>query len=428
MPISVVSAVNSLLREKYSNSVRSTFSTDLILMMMFQKLTREQINERGGRYAMRTRRSNSFVGGSENLVLPTPKPGEYKHFVPQLRSAYASGGFSNYMFWQQNVETISREEIRNVKGMVAQQVSDETDDFKQHLEEICFRDGKGKIASAITAVVVGALGTATVDPATANYSVNEQMIGRTVNFYSSAGVIKVTGAATSTITAVNETTGVVTFDSVPTNAAIGDFMVWESSYDKMPFGLESLIQSQDLTDFQGVNITGYSNLKSIVVDAAGSAFDVKNLDLIKVRTMKKMGVKNAKEDFVYLTHPIQVNAIKFGAYGTGSVMQTTQNRGSSTLDPQYDNVELGGKKIYMSQECGERDIWGLRMSAMRRFSLFEPNLISLTGNENGWLMPPPSGSSYQHAYLYWFAFYGNLFISDPRACFRYTNLAKAGLY
>lgn len=415
------------MREKFSNSVAKTFATDLILMMMFKKLDIEKINERGGRYPMRTKRSNSFVGGSENLVLPTPKPGEYKHFVPSLRSAYSAGGFSNYMFWQTNVETIGAEQIRNVTGMVARQVKDETEDFKQHLEEQSYRDGKGKISSAITAVTTGALGTFTVSPATANYPVNEQMVGRVVNFYNAAGVLHSSGAALSTITAVNETTGVCTCDSVPIDAAIGDFPIWEASYDKVPFGLESLIQNQDLTDFQGVNITGLSNLKAIVVDAAGNGFDVKKIDIIKVRTMKRSGVKSAVDDYVILTNPIQVNAIKFAAYTT-AINMTTSNRGSTTLDPAYGNVTIGGNKIYVANECGERDIWGLRMNAFRRFSLFEPNLISLTGTDDGWLMPPPAGSSYQHAYLYWMAFYGNLFIESPTSCFRYMNLDKTGLY
>lgn len=426
MGVALISAMNALMREKFRSKVEQTFHSETILTMMLKKLTKEEVNERGGRKPIRLKRSNSFVGGTESLTLPEPNPGSYGYMVPSLRMAYAAGGFSNKVLWQQDIDTIEAGEFRGLKGMVSQQLKDETQDFQFHLENCAFRDGKGKLASAVTAVVTGAAGTATVDPATANYPVSREMIGAKVNFYTSAGTIHDTGASVSTITDVDESTGVVTFDTVPTNAAIDDFLVWSGSWDLMPLGLEALIQNQNLSDFQGIDITGNNNLKSIVFDAAGAGFDIKAINRIKVRVMKREGVKRSTDDFSILTNPVQLNGVKFAAYAVDQI-QVSSNRQATKLDLAYDNVTIDGHKINLSNACGERDIWGLRLSALRRYSIFEPNLLDLGGVNGGFLMPRPAGTTYKHEYLYFMAFYGNLFIEKPTSCFRYKNLDKANL-
>lgn len=424
--VTVLAALNALMREKFSPEVAQTFSSETILLMMLRKINAEQINNRGGRFPMRTRRSNSFVGGTEAMTLPEPKEGLYEHFTPALRAAYGTGGVSGWLLWQQDVDTV-RAQFKELSGMVAQKINDERGDFEFHLEDTAFKDGKGKLASAITAVTTGVNGTVTVSPATANYELSEDLIGAEVNFYSSTGVLHNTGAATSIITAVDEATGVATCDNVPTNAAVGDFPVWAGSWDLVPIGLEGLIQNQNVV-FQGVNVTGKNNLKSIMYDAAGAGFDIKVIDRIRVRTQKRQGVGKPGSDSVkIITHPKQVNAYRFAGYALSTVLQTGSNRNASKLDLAYSSVEIGGKRIYESNQCGERDIYGVDLDSLRRFSLFEPGILNLGGGKDGWLMPRPAGSNYQHAYLYFFAFYGNMFMQKPTANFRYLNLDKSNL-
>ncbi|HEX8637502.1 MAG TPA: hypothetical protein VF692_05525, partial [Pyrinomonadaceae bacterium] len=344
MAVTAIAALNSLMREKFYPKVAKTFDTERILLMMLKKISKEEINQRGARLPIRTRRSNSFIGGAESQTMPEPKPGEYKHFTPSLKLAYAAGGFSNLVMMQQSVDTIDAGEFKNMTGMVAQQIKDEQADFELHLDQCAWRDGKGKLTSAITAVATGALGTVTVNPATANYPATEDLIGAEVNFYTSAGVLHNTAAATSTITAVDEATGVITLDFVPTNAAIGDFPVWAGSWDMFSTGLEGLIQNQNIT-LQGVDVTGRNNLKSTVYDAAGNGFDIKVIDRIKVRTQKREGVSKPTDDFTLITNPVQVNGVKFAGYAASTVIQTSSDRTKTKLDLAYTDVEIGGSKI-----------------------------------------------------------------------------------
>lgn len=421
MAVTVISAVNSLMAEKFYRKVNQTFDSETILLMMLKKIEAEEINQRGGREPMRTRRSNSFIGGSESQTMPEPQPGTYEHFVPSLKLAYAAGGFSNLVMFQQNVDTIDAGRFKQFTGMVAQQIQDETVDFQRNLDVCCWRDGKGKLTSAITAVTTGAGGTFTVNPATANYPVTEDLVGAQINFYTSAGTIHNTAAAVTTITAVNPTTGVCTCDTVPSNAAIGDFPVWVGSWDMLPAGLEGLVQDSNIT-LQGADVTNKPQLKSILFDAAGAGFDIKVIDRIKVRALKREGIKSGNDEYGLLTNPLQVNAVKFAAYAISTVLQTGSDRTKTKLDLAYDDVEIAGHRINQANNCGQRDIYGIRLSAFRRYELYAPNLLNMDGGDNGWLMPRPAGTTYKHEYLYFFGFYGNMYIKKPTSCFRYYNL------
>lgn len=95
-----------------------------------------------------------------------------------------------------------------------------------------FRDGTGDLGT-ISAVTTGASGTATMTVATdvTNFELNQ-----VVNFYSntnfSAGTAtQRTGAVSvSTVTAIDRVAGVVTFNSVPTDAIAGDHIVADGDY------------------------------------------------------------------------------------------------------------------------------------------------------------------------------------------------------
>lgn len=420
-----VTTLNALMGEKFSKNVIRSFHSETILMMMFNKLTPEEINQRGGRLPVQTRRQGSFQGGSENQTMPTSVRGEWKHFTPSLRAAYSTGEFSGFAHWQQNVETVEgRANKLKLGGMLGEKVAAHTEDFKFFLDQACFRDGKGKMADAITAVTTGAAGTATVAAANSNWTVDDIPIGARCNFYTSAGVIHNTGAAVSTVTAVNESTGVVTFDSVPTNAAVGDFIVWEASWDLLPNGLAGLIQDQNV-DFQGIDVTTYPNLKGNLYDA-DAAFDIKLVNRLQTRSRKRLGTKKPRNDYVIITHPKQTDAYRNAGYALSSVVDTP-NRNAKTLDLGYSSVQISGMDIHESNSCGERDLFGIRLDAFKRYELFAPGLLPLGDGESQYLLPVPGTNTWKHQYQYFFAFYGNLLNVQPAANFRIYDLLKTNL-
>lgn len=420
-----VTTLNALMGEKFSKNVVRSFHSDRILMMMFNKLSAEEINQRSGRLPVETRRQGSFQGGSENQAMPSAVNGEHLYWTPSLKAAYSTGGFSGFAHWQQNVMTVEgRANKLKLGGMLGEKVASHLDAFKFYLDQCCFRDGKGKLADAISARTTGAGGTATVTPGTANWPVDEIPIGARVNFYDAAGTIHNTATAVSTVTAVNESTGVVTFDAVPTDAAVSDFMVWEGSWDLLPNGLAGLIQDQNVS-FQGITVTNYPNLKGNLYNA-GAAFDIRFVNRMQTRSKKRLGVKRPRNDYMVITNPKQVDAYRNAGYALNTVIGDS-NRNGDTLDLAYSKVQISGMDIYESNSCGERDMFGVRLSSFRRYSLFEPNLLPLGDGESQYLVPVPSGSTYKHQYQFFFAFYGNLLCEQPAANFRIYNLDKTNL-
>ena len=310
--------------------------------------------------------------------------------------------------------------------MLGEKVASHLESFKFFLDQCCFRDGKGKLADAIAARTTGAAGTATVTPSTANWTVDDIPIGARVNFYDSAGTIhNQSGADTeSVVTAVNESTGVVTFDNVPTDAAVSDFMVWEGSWDLLPNGLTGLVQDQNIS-FQGQTVTNYPNLKGNLYSAS-AALDIRFVNRMQTRSRKRLGVKRPRNDYVVITHPKQVDAYRNAGYALNTVIDGA-NRNQNTLDLAYSKVQISGMDIYESNNCGERDLFGIRLSSFRRYSLFEPNLLPLGDGESQYLVPVPGSSTYKHQYQFYFAFYGNTLCEQPAANFRVYDLDKTNL-
>lgn len=411
--------------EKFTKQVARSFKNEPILLMMLDGLSPEEVNQRGGRLPVETRRQASFQGGSENQSMPAPVNGEWKYWTPSLKAAYSTGEFSGFAHWQTGINDVNgRSNKLKLGGMLGEKVASHLESFKFYLDQCCFRDGKGKLADAVAAVTTGAAGTATVTPSTANWTVDDISIGSRANFYDSAGVIHNTGAAVSIVTAVNESTGVVTFDDVPDDGAIADFMVWEGSWDLLPNGLAGLIQDQNIT-MQGLDVTNYPNLKGNLYNASG-AFDIRFVNRMQTRSRKRGGVKRPRNDYLIITHPKQTDAYRNAAYAIG-VVQASSNRNSEKLDLAYSKLEISGMDIYESNSCGERDMFGIRLSSLKRYELFAPNLLPLGDGESQYLLPVPGSSTYKHQYQFYYAFYGNLMVIEPGANWRIYNLDKTGL-
>lgn len=417
--------------EKFSKNVVRSFHNDKILMMMFKKVGAEEINQRGGRLPVETRRQASFQGGSENQSMPSTVNGEYLNWVPSLKAAYSTGGFSGFAHWQTNADTVEgRANKLKLGGMLGEKVASHLDSFKFYLEQCTFRDGKGKLADAITARTTGVNGTVTIDPiaAPANWPVDDIGYGTRVNFYNPAtGLPRTQSGAVpvSLVTGVNETTQVVTFDNVPTDVAVGDFVAWEGSWDLLPNGLAGMIQDQNVS-FQGITVTNYPNLKGNLFPASG-ALDIGYVNRMQTRSKKRLGVDRPRNDYIIITHPKQVDSYRNRGYALNTIIQGNSNRNENTLDLGYSKIEISGMSVHESNSCGERDLFGLRLSSFRRYSLFEPNLLPLGDGESQYLLPVPGSSTYKHQYQFYFAFYGNLLNVQPAANFRIYNLDKTNL-
>lgn len=422
MATNTVSQLNALMAESFRPKVIQSFHNEPNLLMMFDKKDSRSVNNRPEQIPVRVAPSASFIGGSENQLLPGAIAGTYDNWEIANKMVYSSGEFSGLAQLMQSVDTVDAGQFKNLAGMLAQAVKDERGDFSRKLSQTTYGDGNGKLSDAIASSDAT---TFTVTASTANDTVDKIPVGARINFYTSAGVIHDNTDAVSIVSAVNESTGVVTVNATPSDIANGDFPVWEGSWGLLPNGLRGTVTDASVT-LQGIALGTYPHMKASVLDASGASLGIAQIDRMITRTKKRTGVKRPTDDFVILTHPKQVDAYRNAGYAINTVTNSA-NRAATKLDLGFPSVSINGMKVFEDNDCGERELFGLRMSSFKRYSLFEPGLLPIGGGADSWLVPKPGSGAYYHSYQYSFAFVGNLLCDAVNNNFRIYGLAKANL-
>lgn len=417
-------ALSNLMRQTLNPKVQQAFVNEPILLMMLDNaLDPKKINSRGEDITIRTGPSPSFGALGESTLLPVAGSPVYSKFNIVNKLHYAQGEVSGLAWLMQDVDTIGKGRVRAAAGMLGELIEGETADFKQKLNRFAYGTGNGALGSPITAITTGAAGTATINPAASLNGSNQIPLGARVNFYTTAGVIHVTGASVSTVTAINTTTGVTTFDSVPTDAVVGDIICYEASYGNCMNGLRYLVQNGNIT-FQGVNVTALPNLKANIVDASAANWSQGLVDRAITRTKTAAGINMPQNDFVILTHPKQSDAVRNAGYALNTI-NAGSDRAAGKLDLGFPLISTNGMRIREDVDCGQSEMWGLRMSTLQRYALFEPGLMEIIPGQM--FAPKPGTSNYYHIYQYAFAFIGNLAVNNPAANFLISNLAYSAL-
>jgi hypothetical protein len=416
-------ALSNLMRQTLNPKVQQAFVNEPILLNILGDVDSKKVNNKGEDITIRTGPSPSFGALGESALLPVSGSPVYTKFNIVNKLHYAQGEISGLAWLMQDVDTIGRGRVRAAAGMLGELIEGETADFKQKLNRFAYGTGNGALGSPITAITTGAAGTATINPAASLNGSNQIPLGARVNFYTTAGVIHATGAAVSTVTAVNTTTGVTTFDSVPTDAVVGDIIVYEASYGNCMTGLRGLVQNSNIT-YQGVNVTNLPNLKANIVDASAANWSQGLIDRAITRTKTAAGINRPQDDFVIITHPKQSDAVRNAGYALNTVTAGT-DRASGKLDLGFPLISTNGMRIREDVDCGQSEMWGLRLSTFQRYSLFDPGLMEIIPGQM--FAPKPGTSNYYHIYQYAFAFIGNLAVNNPAANFLISNLAYSAL-
>lgn len=418
-------ALSNLMRQRLNPKVQDAFVNEPILLMMLENaLDSTKVNNKGEDITIRTAPSPSFGALGESALLPVAGSPTYQKFNIVNKLHYAQGEISGLAWLMQDVDTIGKGRVRQAAGMLAELIEGETDDFRKKLNRFAYGTGNGALGSPITARVTGAAGTATINPA-ASLNGSEQIpLGARVNFSTTAGVLHVTGASVSTVTANDVSTGTATFDSVPTDAAVGDIIVYESSYGNCMNGLRYLVQNANIT-FQGVVLSASTgNLKANIVDASAANWSQGLVDRAITRTKVASGINRPVNDFVILTHPKQSDAIRNAGYAL-NVATTGTDRAAGKLDLGFPLVSTNGMRVREDVDSGVSEMWGLRLSTLKRYALFEPGMMEII--PGSMLAPKPGSSNYYHIYQYAFAFIGNMAVTNPAANFLISNLAYSAL-
>lgn len=159
------------------------------------------------------------------------------------------------------------------KGMAPYMRRDKTT-MLNNFEQDLFEAGTG--TKAITNVNYNALSTTTQSFYTtvaggSTYGARRLLIGGRYNWINPAtGVARSGGGTVSTVTAIADSTTVVTFDFVPTDVLSGDLLVRENTYNAAPRGLAYAVSSNSLTIFN-IDRSIYPEWNSNQFDAGGIA-------------------------------------------------------------------------------------------------------------------------------------------------------------
>lgn len=253
----------------------------------------------------------------------------------------------------------------------------ETGDLIKVINYMCWGNGDGVIARVDTAgapVVTGANGTAKFAFDGGSYHI---LVRGRYNFINPAtGLARLNGggsAFVATATSKNSATQTVTFDTVPSDAVAGDYLVYEESYLSALHGVPYHVNN-DTGLYQGQSRSLYENLRSVVIDAAVASvpqpLSTALLDRMEAQTMYLHGTTEDAEDtdaWQFWASPCQeVGYIRLGD-PLHRVIKTAQ---VETLNLAY---KLNGKGIQHRHkwmiDTDHRDdrIDGLKLSTFKKF-------------------------------------------------------------
>ncbi len=426
---STISALNTLIQRKYSKSVLKTLDDSPVMFNWMETVEKEKINSQSKAFPVQIDRGGSIKGAAEYDDFPDAVPPSYDQWLPQLRYVLSTGSFSHRALIQNNISGVEgKKSLVGVAGELGQRISDEYDGWLKRLSAACYRDGKAKISSAITARTTGAAGTITVDPATADYFVDLFSVGLLVEFRTSGGTKHDQSGAdpVSVVTAVNRDTGVVTFDNVPTDVAVNDFPVYASSWDLFPHGFESNIQNQDTT-VNGLNVTGLSQLKSLVQSRTGRAFSVKDIMLANNRAMRFAGVNAKLTDYAFFMNPTLYTSALNEAYDMTTIQ--TGAMGGGKVDLLYDSYEIGGQRVYLDNDAPRRQLIALKKSTWRFFYAMKPGMVDISGSGNYLIAQNAvSGVGHRTGFNFYMAADYDIMTLNPAANYRLTDYDISDTY
>lgn len=410
------SIANKLMVQDISKRVYRSFADEPILWNILQDAPNTKINALGLNMTAYTSPNPSGGWRAEGDYLPLPGSPEYAQMNVKITRAYQEEEVTG--------DLVDMQDVMAIGNLLKQTVEFGTDAFKRKLNQASYGDTSGALG-IVTARTTGAGGTFTCDPATTPTGSRYIPKNARVQFYTTAGVAHATGIATTTVTANNTTTGVCTCDSVPTDAAVNDIVVFEGSYGLAMNGLNGLIQNAAIT-FQGASTTTYPTLKATVYDAAGAAWTQSIIDAVTTRTKLAGGVSAPVDDFVFVTNPKQTDAVRKVGYPLTQVSITTNDDPKRRrLDLGFPLVSVNGNRIREDLDCGDSDWYGIRLSSIMRFIVRPPGIYELI---DGQMLTPKygTGTLADAFYIAW-AFKGNLGTPMPNANFRVKSLAVTGL-
>lgn len=320
-----LATVAALLKEIYEPGIQDQLNDEVVGMKRIEKTSEGVTNEVGGRYvtfAIRTRRNQGIGARNESEALPTP--GQQGNAAARVPLKYLYGGIQltgqTIALADSNYQAFASALDNEVDGLKT--------DLRKDLNRQFYGNGSGTLATADTAPD----GANTVLVVSTQYLEEGQQID-IIDGTTLGNPTPTVKASNRQITAINQTTRVVTYDGADIAAAAGDVLVRTGSVNREITGLKSIIS--DTGTLYNVNPTTEPIWKASVLANAGvnralsEALMVQAVDAVRLKGSKvtvgftSLGVRRAYFNLLRQERRI-VNNTKFEGGFEGLAFTTDQ--------------------------------------------------------------------------------------------------------
>lgn len=396
-----------LMRDRIEPVLRQSFhEEDNLFAAMMEESPKERTNPRGRRMSIRVQPNPSYGSPTEGALMPVGgSPVDIEANIKYLNQ-FKVGEFSGEIKDLDNDDAIVSFMARNQQGDV------ETFNHEQNI----MLYGTGTNSRGVV-TATNATTTATFDPATTDMGSKFILIGARMAFYTTAGVQRVGGSVTvSTVISNNKTTGLVTFDAVPSDLAATDVVVYEQSYSRGTHGLPYHIDDANAL-WLGINRATYPDTKGIVHDAAVAALTAGMIDLVQLKTRRQGGANVPVNDFVLVSHPTQKYNYRQLGYALTRVVNASGNR---KLDLGFPEATHNGMRWKEDFDAAPSDLWGLRLKTWAIEFVKLPGFYKFDGENR--LAQKPGTSGYFDAFQYAVYARYDVICKMPQSNFRIKRL------
>lgn len=426
MPAFDTTELTKVIREVLDPRVRDLLNRSAIFWNLVNQGTAKETNPRGVRIVGLARPNVSMLWFGEGGKYPV---GGRRTFV-SMTVTYRRYAIASLM---------TRDALENKAESIIDLMSDDVrDNTKQAMVELnqqAYGTGVGT-KGIVSTSSSGANGTITFQ---LPFRAKQIFIGGTYNVY--AGTVH-DGFAIGdqiggdiTVASKVDSTGVVTFDTVPANLASGDIVTWKGSYNRAIHGLDYII-SNATTDYFGIDRSLFAQYRSLV-DSTGGALSVAKLNkvLFQIKYLKGADSHRKRIDsLMILSAPTQANRYINLGDPTAAGTNTSLRRNTSLRDPLdlgYQTYTFQGITWTEDTDCPDDTLFYINRESIWKFQYKDLGIVPLVGTENG-IAPVPAfdssgNGSYLDAGVYFMTWKGDLASPDPAQNIKLSNLDTSGL-
>ena len=228
-----LTTVSAILKEVYEPKIRKQLEDTTVALSRIEKSTEGVTNEVGGRYVtfpIKTRRNAGIGARNEGELLPTP--GQQGYAAARVGLKYLYGGIQ---LTGQTIE-LADSNFQAFTSALDAEVDGLEEDLSKDQNRQVYGDGTGRVAT------ITADGVNTVTVSDTMYL----QLGEMVDIIDGATLSNPTPtvkASNRQITAINTTTGVVTYDGADATAVANDILVRTGNVNREWTGFQKIVNS-----------------------------------------------------------------------------------------------------------------------------------------------------------------------------------------